>query len=429
MRALALCMAMAAAVLAGPVTEMELSNGIRVVSRKLQTGQVEGVSLFIDGGSRVLREGTQGLEAFALECALMGGGDYSGPLLRAVTDTTLAELSATYNYDFSRVHVRCLAEDLPLLVDILSQCLGDPDMEPAAVEKVRQSMLADLAERDADPDRAVWYVCNRALMEGHPYRFRPDGVRRTVEAFTALQARRHLSERLRAGNLLVTHAGSTPDSLLLPMLERAFGSIPEGGGELPRVPPFRVRSDTLVTEKRDVETAYAVVKFAAPPAGHPDRPAFTAAMNALADVLWDVLRTRHNLTYATYSSSTDYRRNWAYLYVSSPQPQRACSLMAEVYRDAASNGLDPDLVRGSVETLRTARGMRMAGRDTQCRLLGAAETSGEGWRSSYYLVDSLADLEAADLQGVLLEWAGPGAWGVIASGERLEELEGPWSLR
>ena len=71
----------------------------------------------------------------------------------------------------------------------------------------------------------------------------------------------------------------------------------------------------------------------------------------------------------------------------------------------------------------------MASRDTQCRLLGAAEMSGEGWRSSYYLVDSLAALEPADLQAALSEWAGPGAWGIILPESQMEELEGPWPVR
>jgi len=429
MRAIGLLVLLTAASLAGPVTEMELCNGIRVISRKLETGSVEGISLFIEGGSRALDGETQGLEAFALESALMGGGTYSGPRLRELTDTTLAEITGSYNYDFSRVHVRCLAGDLPLLLDAVSDCLADPEMDPSAVEKVRQGMLADLAEREVDPDQAVWHVCNRGFMGSHPYILKPDGVPGTVGSFSPDQARQYLSSRLCAGNLLITHAGSTPDSVLLPLLEGAFGDIPRGGGDLPAVPPFPLEGDTLVAEQRQVETSYAVVKFESPPAGHPDRAAFVAAMNAISDVLWDVLRTEHNLTYATYSGSTSYRRNWGYMYVSSPEPQRACSLMAEVYREAASEGLDPELVRGSVETLRTSRGSRMASRDTQCWLLGAGEISGEGWESAYFLIDSLAALEPADLQQVLEDWAGPCAWGIIAPPEQLEDLEGPWPLR
>jgi predicted Zn-dependent peptidase len=430
MRAAAAILAALAAACAAQVTEAELSNGVRVISRKLETGSVEGISLFIEGGSRVLDEETQGLEAFALEAALTGGGGaYPGPVLREVTDTTLAEITGTYNYDYSRIHLRCLAGDLPLLLDVLSQCLTDPEMEPDAVEKVRESMLADLSEREVDPDRAVWHVCNRAFMARHPYLLKPDGIPETVQSFGAGEAAGFLEDRLRAGNLLITHSGSTPDSVLLPLLEEEFGSIPSGGGGLPQVPPFALESDSMVTEAREVETAYAVVKFAAPPAGHSDRAAFIAGMNALSDVLWDVLRTESNLTYATYSGTTSYRRNWGYMYVSSPSPQRACSLMAAVFRSAASDGLDPDLLEGSVQTLRTARGMSRASRDRQCRLLGAGEVAGEGWRSSYYLADSLAVLEPEEVRAALEEWAGPCAWGVIASEGQLEDLEGPWPLR
>lgn len=414
----------------GPqITEMELSNGIPVISRKLDTGQVEGVSLFIDGGSRLLTEDTQGIEAFAIECALMGGGRFSGPALRQLTDTTLAEIAGQYNYDFSRIHLRCLDEDLPLLMDALSDCLLDPELDPASVERVRQSMLADLAEQQSDPDQAIWYVCNRGFMIGHPYSLKPDGVPETVAALTADDADRHLQRRLVSGNLLITHAGSTPDSVLLPLLEAAFGGLPTGGETLADVPPFPLEEDTLVAESREVETAYAVVKFAAPPAGHRDRAAFMAGMSAISDLLWDVLRTENNLTYGTYAGSTSYRRNWGYMYVSSPQPQRACSLMADVYRNALLEGLDADLVRGSAETMRTGRGARMASRDYQCYLLGVGAISGEGWKSSYFMVDSLAALDSDEVREALSRWAGPCSWGVIASDEQLENLKDPWPIR
>jgi len=413
------------------VEEFTLSNGIHVISRTLESSEIEGVSIFIVGGSRALEPETQGLERFSLECSLMGSSEYPGPAWRELMDRTQAEWSSNFNYDFTRYHLRCIREDLAELLTAFGTCLTDPELEPDAVEQVRSQILSDLQQARSDPDRWIWFVANDAFMPGHPYRNLPDGTPETVAGFDQEDILRMLDERLRSGNILITHAGPTPPGELASILEAAFGGLPEGGTEYPEVGPFILTADTVAILQRDeLPTAYAVVKFNAPPRGHPDLPAFNAAMSVVDDMLWQVLRTENALTYAVYSGTTNYEENWGYMYVSSPSPVQACSLMAGVLAGAASGSMDSDAVRAAVERMRTTEAMAAADRSTQCWLLGSYQLSTGDWRNAYTAFDTVCNLTPDDLVEVLDHWVGFGGWGIMADTTLFAgEVLGPWSLK
>ncbi len=433
MRAAAVVLVAALAASAGvpdDVTELDLDNGLHVITRTLQGNEIEGVSLFFVGGSRVLDEETQGLERFALECAAMGSVEYPGPAWRELMDRTRAEWTGSYNYDYSRFHLRCLREDLPDLLATFGSCLREPELDPAAVEQVRESILRDLLSKVSDPDSWIWYVANDAFMPGHTYRMLPDGTRETVTGFTADDVLAFLDERLHAGNLLVTHAGPTPPDELEEILEESFGWIPPGGTELPEVEPFEVPRDTLALQQRAVPTAYVVVKLPAPSQADPDLVPFRAGMAVIDEMLWQVLRTESALTYATFAGATSYEENWGYMYVSTPQPVAACSLMAGVMSDAASGGLDRAVVTGTVERMATMDAMGSAERSVQCRMLGSGWITAGDWAAPFREVDAMAGLAPEDISAALDRWVRSGAWGVIADTTVVpaDDLH-PWPLR
>ncbi len=396
------------------VEEFTLSNGIPVITRTIDNNEIEGVSLFIIGGSSALTEETQGLERFSLECAMMGSEDFPGLQWRELMDRTQAEWTSSFNYDYSRYHLRCIREDLPTLLTAFGNSLLNPELDPQAFEQVRTSTILDLQEKYSDPDSWIWFVANDAFMPGHTYRRLPDGTFETVSGFTREDVSNMLEQRIRSGNLLITHAGPTQPEELRSILELAFSEIPAGGQEFPQVEPFTVHSDTIVVQHREVPTAYAVVKFNAPPQGHEDLLPFRAAVTVVNDLLWQVLRTDNALTYATFSGATNYRENWGYMYVSSPQPVLACSLMAEVLADLIENPVDEDIFRGTIEKSRTIENLRAASKDDQCWMMGNFEICTGDWRNAYTVFDNISELSSADLSAVLDRWVVFGGWGIIA---------------
>lgn len=412
------------------VEEFTLSCGIPVITRTLDNNEIEGVSFFIIGGSSALTEETQGLERFSLECAMMGSEDFTGPQWRELMDRTQAEWTSSFNYDYSRYHLKCISEDLPILLIAFGDCLLNPELSAQAFEQVRESTIQDLQEKYSDPDSWIWFVANDAFMPGHTYRRLPDGTTETISSFTTRDVSDMLDERIRSGNLLITHAGPTEPEELRSILEQAFREIPEGGQEFQQVESFTVNSDTIVVQHREVPTAYVVVKFNAPPQGNEDLQPFNAALKVVNDILWQVLRTDNALTYATFSGATNYRENWGYMYVSTPQPELACSLMAGVLAESIESPMDDDIVRGTIEKSRTLENLSAASKDNQCWMMGNFEICTGDWRNAYTVFDNFSELSAEDLRAVLSRWVGYGGWGIIADTTAfpIDQLH-PWPLR
>ncbi len=412
------------------VEEFTLSNGIPVITRTIDNNEIEGISFFIIGGSSALTEETQGLERFSLECAMMGSEDFPGPQWRELMDRTQAEWTSSFNYDYSRYHLKCISEDMPVLLSAFGDCLLNPELGAQAFEQVRESTIQDLQEKYNDPDSWIWFVANDAFMPGHTYRRLPDGTDETVSSFTAEDVSNMLDERIRSGNLLITHAGPTEPEKLRDILELSFGEIPAGEQEFQQVEAFTVNNDTIVVQHREVPTAYAVVKFNAPPQGHEDLQPFNAALTVVNDLLWQVLRTDNALTYSTFSGATSYRENWGYMYISTPQPVLACSLMAGVLAEAIEKPMDENVVRGTIEKSRTLENLRAASKDNQCWMMGNFEICTGDWRNAYTVFDNFSELSAEDLRAVLSRWVGYGGWGIIADTTvvPIDQLH-PWPLR
>ncbi len=427
--AVLLLMAAAARGVPGGVSELELPCGIRLVSRQLDGIPVEGLSFFLVGGTSGLDTGTQGLESFALECALMGSRLYPGPSWRALLDRTQAEWSGVYAYDYSAIRLTCLSPDLPELLHAFADCMLNPEMDSSAVEQVRARLLQELLIERSDPDSRVWLVANAGLLPGHPYSLRPDGIPSTIGSFTRDQAAGFLESRMKSGNILVTHAGSMPAESLAELLEDCFEGIPPGRDENLPPPAFPLRSDTLVVEHAPVLTAYAVAKFPAPPPDSPDFPLFAAAMDVLSDELWQVVRTDSALTYATYSGASMGRRGWGYLYVSSPRPERACPLLAEVTAGVAEGDYDAEEAAGTLATAATAFSMMLSAREDQAYMMGLYDIATGDWRNLWLYRDIASNFDPSSLGEVLSRWRGPVAWGLVAD-TSLVSVGGlePWPL-
>ncbi|MCK5842506.1 MAG: insulinase family protein [Candidatus Sabulitectum sp.] len=414
------------------VTEFDLDNGIHVISRTVTGGEVEGLSFFLVGGSRVLNESNQGIEAFALEAALTGSDTYPDQRWREIMDVTLASWNASYNYDYSRYHLKCLSEDLPLLLHGFADCLLEPELDPVVVGRVQNSQLIALQSDLNDPDNRIWLVANKGFMgAGHPYLLRPDGIPSTLSSFDVDDAREWLSSRIKSGNIVITHAGPTPPEQLEELLENSFGRIPEGGDVFPQVPEFGVYQDTMVAENDETLSAYVVVKFKAPPVGSEDAAAYSTAMGVVDEMLWQVLRTENALTYAVYGGSTSsYQRNWGYMYISTTEPVLSASLMAGVFSDVVNGNVDQSVVTGVANNNRTRQGINAQSMDTQCWMLGSGYISTGNWQTPYLLQESLENMTVYEISRALTDWAGDAGWGIIADSAIVDFTEfEPWSLK
>ncbi|MBK9613295.1 hypothetical protein [Candidatus Amarobacter glycogenicus] len=79
---------------------------------------------------------------------------------------------------------KCLSEDLPLLLDIVTDVLTNPIFPEEHVDKVRGQVLTGLQERDNDTQHGLADLPPTAVRRGSPLWPQPGGERETVTGIT-----------------------------------------------------------------------------------------------------------------------------------------------------------------------------------------------------------------------------------------------------
>jgi zinc protease len=161
-----------------------LPNGITVLSRSNFNSPSVVVSGYVTSGSLFETDDKLGLADFACS-ALMRGTQKRD--MQAIFDA-LESVGAGFAYDSgaqsSNFNGRSLTEDLPLLLDILSETIQFPAFPSEQVERLRTQLLTGLAIRAQDTADMADLIFDEILFEGHPYARPEDGWPETIQAIT-----------------------------------------------------------------------------------------------------------------------------------------------------------------------------------------------------------------------------------------------------
>jgi len=165
------------------IARYELPNGIVVLARDEQ--HRASPSVVIRGYVRVgaYDEGTEqaGLAAFTPDALMRGTEHRTFEDIYETVESVGASVSISGGTHTTAFGSKSLAEDLPLVLDVLADVLRYPVFPADQVEKLRGEILTDLAERVHDTRRMANLAFHElAYPEEHPYARSLSGYPETV---------------------------------------------------------------------------------------------------------------------------------------------------------------------------------------------------------------------------------------------------------
>jgi zinc protease len=172
--------------LPGPedILRSELSNGITVLARSNFNSPSVSIGGYLPAGAIFESDSKLGLADFVASALMRGTQSRSFDAIYNELESVGASLgfdSGVHNTGFGG---RCLVEDLPLLLSLLSESLRSPVFPPAEVGKLRAQLLTGLAIRAQDTSDMADLTFDQLLFDGHPYARPGDGFIETIEAIT-----------------------------------------------------------------------------------------------------------------------------------------------------------------------------------------------------------------------------------------------------
>jgi zinc protease len=161
-----------------------LDNGIIVLSRPNFNSPSIFISGYLPAGSLLDPDEKLGLADFVSSMLMRGTNTCD---FQQIYDS-LEGVGASFGYHTgghtTGFNGRSLAEDLPLLLETLSDTLQNPTFPADHLEKLRSQILTGMAIRAQDTSDMASILFDQLLYDGHPYSRVDEGWPETVQAIT-----------------------------------------------------------------------------------------------------------------------------------------------------------------------------------------------------------------------------------------------------
>jgi zinc protease len=170
--------------LPGPddITRDILPNGVTVLARTNFNSPSVVIGGYLPCGSLFDTDDKLGLADFTASGLLRGSEKRDFQKIFDELESTGASLSFSAGGHTAGFSGRCLAEDLPLLLELLADALRRPVFPKEQVERLRAQSLTGLSIRGQDTAGMASLTFDQIVFEGHPYARPDDGWPETIKA-------------------------------------------------------------------------------------------------------------------------------------------------------------------------------------------------------------------------------------------------------
>jgi predicted Zn-dependent peptidase len=133
------------------IEETHLSNGVRVITESVPELSSVSVGIWVDVGSRDELIHDQGCSHFLEHLLFKGTEKRTAQEISTVIEARGGYLNAFTDKDMTCFHVKVLAQDLELAVDVLSDIIQRPLIKQEDIEKELHVVFSEIDARDDDP--------------------------------------------------------------------------------------------------------------------------------------------------------------------------------------------------------------------------------------------------------------------------------------
>jgi len=213
------------------ILRVELENGIIVLARENFSSPAVVISGHLRGGDLQVPREQAGLANFHSAMLTRGTRRYSFGDLFEEIESIGASLNVSSGGHTSSFDTKSLAEDVPHMLNLLSEVLRYPAFPEEHVERVRGQIITGLQMREHNTRAMAALRFQEIAYEGHPYGISSSGYMDTITAITRddlLAFHKNLGPR----GAIVAVVGAVKAEQAVEMVREAFGDW-----ENPEQPP------------------------------------------------------------------------------------------------------------------------------------------------------------------------------------------------
>jgi predicted Zn-dependent peptidase len=260
-----------------PIQKLKLANGLPVWLVEQHEVPLVQVNAIVRAGSGADPAGKSGVANMTANMLDEGAGEKSALDLADAIEFVGAALGTSSTFDYSAVRlsvpVAKLADALPLMADVVMR----PTFPANELERLRKERLTRLLQARDDPAAIMEIAFPRIVFgEKHRYGTAAGGGTAEVKAMTVDDLRAFHQTYFRPENATLLVVGDVSAAVVMPLIERSFGSWKGSGPAVavPKIPeaPQLTKRQIYIVDKPGAAQSQIRIGWVGVPRSTPDYP-------------------------------------------------------------------------------------------------------------------------------------------------------------
>lgn len=338
-----------------------LPGGLRCITRVDKRLPMAYATLAVGGGCRVETAETAGICALLAECLPKGTTTRSGETLAAQVEDMGGSLHCHAGNNTILLTLRCLAEDVPAMLELLADVALHPTFPQEAVQTAREDMLADIMEDEEEPVALAFRRLRELCFGRVSYGNSPGGTQESVAALTREDLLRLHARLLHGANVTLSLAGDVDADQVEALAAQYFADLPAGQGVEYAATPAQHAGDLQVAGPKGKEQAVLAMALPGLPASHPDLPKLLLLdewCQDMAGPVYSEIREKRGLAYHASSAllqGTDAGCLYFSLETAPELLPQARAALEDLLARLAAEGMPPEALERARSTALSAR--------------------------------------------------------------------------
>lgn len=232
------------------ITRVVLPNGIVVLAYENHNSPSVVAGGYLWSGSLSEVPQQAGLSSFTAGMLMRGTETRTFGQINEALESVGAQLGFRGGVHTVSFGGKALAEDLDLLLAILSDTLQHPTFPAQEAEKLRGQILTALQRRAYDTRQMARLTFNALLFPEHPYGRSVQGYEETVSALDREHLGRYYQDHYSPEGMVIAVVGAVSAAAVIDMVQEALG-----GWQTPGVTPDRSIPPPVQLDERRRQTA------------------------------------------------------------------------------------------------------------------------------------------------------------------------------
>jgi zinc protease len=287
-----------------------LANGIVILTRSNFNSPSVVVSGYFDAGALFDPDEKLGIADYVTSSLMRGTKKHNFDEIYNILESAGASLGFSTGVHKSGFNGRSLVEDLPLLLNLLSETLTQPVFPKAEMEKLRAQILTGMAISAEDTSDMASETFDKILYNGHPYSRPDEGTPETIQRIKRDDLVKFHREHYGPRGMVIAVVGAVKAEEVVRQVKRALGGWQiKGQKDVPQIPDVKLLKKTVRKHHRIAGKSQSDIVIGTNGPRRKDAEYMPAALgnNILGQFgmmgrIGDSVREKAGLAYYAYSS-------------------------------------------------------------------------------------------------------------------------------